>query len=225
MAALAGLGPLGHFDLDFLGGKQVIPRHAEAAGGHLLDGGIELGSEALGQLAALAAVGFPAQAVHGLGQTFMGFPGNGAIAHGPGAEAPDDPLRGLHRFQRNFPAGVQAERQHGADGAGALDFDPPGVLIKQLFVVGPDRLLQQVDGFRGIEMLLRPFSRAQSVEADAGQAGNAARKSGGVVVAAVCLHPIDVRAAQGIGRVGKVSFDELFVQPHRLEQLGALVGL
>ena len=37
LAALAGLGPLGHLDLDVVGVDQVLARHAEAARGDLLD--------------------------------------------------------------------------------------------------------------------------------------------------------------------------------------------
>ena len=38
LAALAGLGALGHLDLDVVGVDQVLAGHAEAAGGDLLDG-------------------------------------------------------------------------------------------------------------------------------------------------------------------------------------------
>ena len=38
LAALAGLGALGHLDLQLVGVDQVVGGHAEAAGGHLLDG-------------------------------------------------------------------------------------------------------------------------------------------------------------------------------------------
>ena len=40
LAALAGLGPLGHLDLQLLGVDQVLAGDAEAAGGHLLDGAV-----------------------------------------------------------------------------------------------------------------------------------------------------------------------------------------
>ena len=40
VAALAGLGALGHLDLDLDGASQVAGGHAEAAGGDLLDGGL-----------------------------------------------------------------------------------------------------------------------------------------------------------------------------------------
>ena len=37
LAALAGLGALGHLDLDLVGAGQVFCRHTKATGGHLLD--------------------------------------------------------------------------------------------------------------------------------------------------------------------------------------------
>ena len=38
LAALAGLGALGHLDLEFVGVDEVVGRNAEAARGYLLDG-------------------------------------------------------------------------------------------------------------------------------------------------------------------------------------------
>ena len=37
LAALAGLGALGHLDLQLIGVDEVVDRHAEAPGGDLLD--------------------------------------------------------------------------------------------------------------------------------------------------------------------------------------------
>jgi len=63
LAAFAGLGALGHLDLEFAGVGEVLARDAEAAGGHLLDGGVlgvAVGHRArkrVGILAAFAGVG------------------------------------------------------------------------------------------------------------------------------------------------------------------------
>ena len=187
--ALPGRGPLGHFDLDFFGGKQVFPCHAEAPGGHLLDGGIKGSAVPHGQFPALAAVAFAAQVIHGLGHTFVGLLGDGAVAHGPGAEAAHDLRRAFHLVQRDFPTGVKIEGQHGTDGARPLVFHPGGVLIEQLLALRPDRLLQKMDGFGSIQMLLRAFSRAQLVHANAGQPGGQPGKSGLMVEPAVRFHP------------------------------------
>ena len=74
LSAFAGLCALRHLDLQFVGVDQVIGGDAEAAAGHLLDGGaprvaVGVGLEALFVFAALAGVGHAAQPVHGDRQT------------------------------------------------------------------------------------------------------------------------------------------------------------
>ena len=73
LAALAGLRALGHLDLDLAAVVQVFRRHAEAAGSDLLDRrarvvAVRPRPEAGRILAALAAVGLRADAVHGDGE-------------------------------------------------------------------------------------------------------------------------------------------------------------
>jgi hypothetical protein len=64
------------------------------------------GSEAVGVLAALAAVAFAADAVHGDGLGFVGLLADGAVGHGTGLEAFDDVGPGFHLFQgRGVSAG------------------------------------------------------------------------------------------------------------------------
>ena len=61
LAALAGLGPLRHLDLDVVGVGEVFRRHAEAAGRELLDRRAALGVvETVGVLATLTGVGLGA---------------------------------------------------------------------------------------------------------------------------------------------------------------------
>ena len=89
LAALAGLGALGHLDLEVVGVDEVLARDAEAAGRHLLDRrAAPLGVvQALGVLAALAGVRLAADAVHGDGQRLVGLRRDRAVAHGAGGEA------------------------------------------------------------------------------------------------------------------------------------------
>ena len=73
LAALAGLGALGHLDLHHVRVDQILGRDAETARRHLLDGrahGIAVGQrlEPVGFLAALAGVRPAANAVHGDGE-------------------------------------------------------------------------------------------------------------------------------------------------------------
>ncbi len=88
LAALAGLGALGHLDLQLVGVDQVLGGDPEAAGGDLLDAGVLVvaalapGVVAVRVLAALTAVGQATEQVHGLGQRLVGLLGQGAVGHG-----------------------------------------------------------------------------------------------------------------------------------------------
>ena len=69
LPALAGLGALGHLDLQLVGVDEVVDRHAEAPGGDLLDRraaqvAVVIGRVARGVLAPLAGVRPGAQPVH-----------------------------------------------------------------------------------------------------------------------------------------------------------------
>ena len=94
LPAFAGLGTLGHLDLDLVGVGQVFGGDPEAAGGHLLDGGAQAvaclerdiardaapaddisqgciglqGRESLAILATFARIRLAADAVHGHGK-------------------------------------------------------------------------------------------------------------------------------------------------------------
>ena len=91
LAALAGLGALGHLDLEVVGVGQVVGGDAEAAGGDLLDRGAALGVvQPFRVLAALAGVGLGADAVHRDGEGLVGLVRDRAVGHGAGGEALDD---------------------------------------------------------------------------------------------------------------------------------------
>ena len=109
LAAFAGLGALRDFDLQVVGVDEIVGGDAEARRGHLLDGAapriaVGVGSVAGLVLAALAGVGFAADAVHGDGQRLVGFLADGAEGHGAGGEALDD-LRRRARRPRSESAG------------------------------------------------------------------------------------------------------------------------
>lgn len=91
LAALAGLGALGHLDLDVVGVDEVLARHTEAAGGDLLDRGAPRGVvQTVRVLAALTGVGLAAQLVHGDGEGLVRLAGDRAVRHGAGREPLDD---------------------------------------------------------------------------------------------------------------------------------------
>ena len=135
LAALAGLGPLGDLDLQVVGVDQVLAGHAEAAGGHLLDGAaaqvaVGVGGEAVGVLAALAGVRAATDPVHGDGQVLVRLGRDGAVGHGAGGEAGHD---GLDRLDLLDGDGAVAARQAAAPGVLARHLT--GQLFRQSFTV------------------------------------------------------------------------------------------
>ena len=226
VSALAGLGALGHLDLDLLRAQQVFPRHAEASRSNLFDRRVQLRPEAFGQFAAFAAVRFSAQMVHGLRHAFVGFLRNGSVAHGPRSEALHDGCRAFDFFDRHGTAGFKPEVQHAADGPRPVLLNGRRVPVKQRPVVGPNRLLKQMDGFRRIQVFLCPSAGAQPVHAHGRQAFFVGLPEGfRVVEAAVAFHPVQVRSAQHTRRVRKVFLHKRPVQPDGLKQLRALISL
>ena len=115
LAAFAGLGALGHLDLELAGVDQVFTRDAKTPGGNLLDGGVKrvavrLRLVAEGILAALARVAFATNAVHGNGQGFVRLLADRSIGHRAGLEALHDALGGLHLVDRDGTAGLELEQ-------------------------------------------------------------------------------------------------------------------
>ena len=111
LAALAGLGALGHLDLDHVGIDEIFRRHAEPARGDLLDRrahGVAIGQrlEAVGFLAALAGVRLAADPVHGDGQRRVRLARDRAEGHGAGGETLDDLARRLDLLERDRLAAV-----------------------------------------------------------------------------------------------------------------------
>ena len=108
LPALAGLGALRHLDLQDVGVDQVFGRDAEPARGDLLDRrahrvAVRQRLEALRLLAALAGIGFAADAVHRDRQRRVRLAADRAEAHRAGRKAPDD-LGSPARPRRAAPA-------------------------------------------------------------------------------------------------------------------------
>ena len=141
VATLAGLGALGHLDLNLEGAAQVAARHAKARTCHLLDRGVlgvAVGQRGLATrvLAALARVGASMQAIHGDGHALVCLFADGAIRHGAGVKAADDVERGLDLVEchRSAAAGIKVEQVAQAHGtAGAVQAG--AVLLKGVVAV------------------------------------------------------------------------------------------
>src|SRR5690606_11627395 len=182
--------------------------------------------EAIRILAALAAVRLPSDAVHREGERLVSLEREGAEAHGPRREAPDDgggrfdllerdgrsfaeaekapdrgpPLRALVRDPRVFAVGLPACRLRGvAHGCHRVRVPHP------LFAPGPPVVLPGV---------------CELPEADIG------RRGPGLLVPAKGLLPeiAEAGALQAARRAGKAAVHHLGPDPDRLEDLGAPIA-
>ena len=234
MATLAGLGALGHLDLNLEGAAQVAARHAKARTCHLLDGGV-LGVTvsqrglATRVLAALARVGAPMQAIHGDGHALVCFLADGTVRHGAGVKAADDVERGLDLVERNrrAAAGIKVEQvaqTHGTAGA----VQAGAVLLKGVVTVLTAGGLQQVNSLR-IDQVILAAERAPLGQTQRGQLiGSRAFKDGkrGVVaLVLLALNVLDTHTAHTAHRAGEIRVDELRRKAHGLEDLRRMVAL
>ena len=160
LAAFAGLGTLGHLDLQFAGVDEIMAGDAKASGSDLLDGAVErvavgLGQVAGGIFAAFASVAFAADAVHGEGLGFVGFLADRAVGHGAGFEPFDDGFDWLDFLEGDDIRGELEEKQ-AAQGAKVfgLVIHQGGVFLEHLVVVVPGGELQFVNGFRVEQVIL-----------------------------------------------------------------------
>ena len=130
LTALAGLGALGHLDLQIVGVDEVLARHAEPARGDLLHGAappvaVGIPRVPLGVLAPFAGVRLPAQAVHGDGQRLVRFLADRPVGHRAGREAPHDRLDRFDLGQRDRRR-VRPEIEQAAQRA-----QPPALIVDE----------------------------------------------------------------------------------------------
>ncbi len=232
LAALAGLGALGHLDLEVVGIDQVLRGDAEAARRHLLDRRAH--RVAAGQadvagriLAALAGVGFAADAVHGDGQGGVRLVGDGSQRHGPGGEALDDLAGGLDLVEGDGDLGV-LDLEEPAQGHEplALIVDEPGVLPVGRVAPRAGGVLELGDG------LARPHV-GLAADTDGVVAARVERgpvERGVAVGDAVQAHRLlgdlaEAHALDGARRAGEVLVAERRRDPDGLEDLRAAVRL
>src|SRR5439155_26125942 len=147
LAALAGLGPLGHLDLKIGAVDEILAGHAEAAGGHLLDGApppVAVGITRVARrvLAALAGVRPAADAVHRDRQGLVRLLADRAVGHGPGGEALQDRLDRLDLLERDGRRG-RLELDETAQGREllALIVTEPRVVLEERVTPASRRVL------------------------------------------------------------------------------------
>ena len=102
LAPFPRLGTLGHFYLNLFGLGEIETGHTKPTRGYLLNGAIfrvaalVSPGKPFGIFTAFTGIGFTPYAVHGNGQRFMGFLGDGTIAHGSGFKPTGNGLDGLY---------------------------------------------------------------------------------------------------------------------------------
>ena len=235
LAALAGLGALGHLDLELVGAGEVLGGHAEPGRGDLLD--LRIGRAAVlarrvpGRvLAALAGVRGAAERLDPDREHAMGLGRERADAH----RRHDEPAR-------DGPRVLDLLERHGRRGAGAAHAEAVAderSLAMEGGAVGREGRVDAGRGVRGAGRGQRlegaRVGRAVEVElavaAEAGEAGvgEPVRSDGGRERAGLLepgqLHGREVRGLQAArpGRGGgEAAGDEVGSELERLEQLAA----
>ena len=232
LAAFAGLGALGHLDLDVVGIDQIFGGDAETARGHLLDGGphrvaIFQRLEAVGFFAAFAGIGTPADAVHRNGQRGMRLSADRAKAHRAGRETLDDLARSFDFVQRHArTVGLEVHQAAQGEQALILVVDLLGEQFVLVRVLATHRMLQARHAFGRPGMVFATQAEGivaahiQHVAIDRIVAERVA-----VTAHAFLGHFLDADAFHGGGGAGEILFDELARQAHRVENLRAAIGL
>ncbi len=227
LAPFAGLGALGHLDLDLLRVGEVLDGDAEPRTGHLLDGAvavlaIRLGLVACGVLAPFARVAGCAQPIHGDGDGLVDLAAEGAMGHGTGAEPSHDGLDGLHLIQRHR---ISWDELQEAPQRRAVIIDDGGETPVQFRIVLPHRPLQQGDGLGTPEMALAvhsPCVLAAVVQLQATLFTNAV----GVLIPQQGFPRdyVQTGSTNGARNAGEVGFHHLPREAHGLEELGAAIA-
>ena len=232
LPTLAGLGALGHLDLEVVGIDQVFGGHAEAPRRYLLDGrthGIAVVERlvTLGVLAALAGVGLAADPVHGDGEIGVRLPRDGTERHGAGGEAPDDLARRFDLVQGQRDAGaLQAEQAAQVAEFPVALVDLCRKCLELLVIAGPDRVLQGADGFGRPHVLLATHPERIFAADIEGVPQHRVVAEGGPVAAHGFLADLgQADAFDGGRRVGEILVNERGVEADGIEDLRPAVGL
>ena len=175
-AALARLGTLRHFDLQFFGIDQIIAGDAKASRSHLFDGavfGIAIGFEGITRriLPSFAGIAFATETIHCYGECFVRFFGYRSVGHGTRFKASGNRFDGFNFVDRNGFVGT-VEVQETAQGRQVfgLLIDEGSVFFVHVVVVGARGVLELVNRKRIKEVIfpaLPPLKMSADVEGTA----------------------------------------------------------
>ena len=210
LTAFTGLRALRHLDLHFLRVDQVVTGDAEAAGGHLLDGGIlgiAVGERdvTFGILAAFTGVGLAADAVHRDRERLVRLLRDRAVAHRTRLETAHDRIHRLHLLDGDGVRRLEVEQSTERGPVLELFVDLLGVILEGVVVAPANRLLELVNGL-GIEQVIlalaTPLVLAAHVERPALR-GTIRERAAMTALhfAGDLLHPDALDAGRGPGEV------------------------
>ncbi len=220
LAAFTGLGALGNLDLQHFGVDQVLRGHAKAAGGHLLDLRALDGAVARRVFTALARVGTRAQAVHRLGQRFVGLWRQCTQRDTGGIEALEDRLQRLDLLQRQRLFG-HLHLQQVADHRHRALVDQRGVFLELGVVALLHGGLQGVDHIRIVGVVFATVNELQQ----AALLDRLARAPGfGCQQLLVAFQVCETRTLDAAGNALEAQADHFLGQADGFEQLRTTVG-
>ena len=225
LAALAGLGALRDFDLDFAGAVEVGRSHAETAGCDLLDLRVRLVPVAVGQEAArvfpaFAGVRAPAEPIHRHRDVLVRLRAERAERHRAGAEAVGDRIVGFDPLKLNGRAVGAEVEQVAQRGRAAIVDHRRELRIRLAVLVLLHRVVQRAPDRRLVGVVIAvapiavPTARVEPVHR-VGVQVPLQRVGRNFAVA----DPADPR-----GRAVERAGDDLLVDPQRLVNLPAEIG-
>ena len=221
LAAFAGLGALRDLDLQHFGVDQIFGRHAEAAGGDLLDLRDLAGAVAQRVFAAFAGIAAAAEAVHRDRQRFVRFGRQGAEAHRRGVETFDDGFDRLHVVERDGGRLRGVEREQIAQRRGRARVHRVGVGVPVVARAAAHRALQRGDHV-GVVLVVFAVRRVLQQAADVRQ--HVVVPGAGRDMRGFFLQRCERGAADPRRRAGEAQVDDLAIQADDLEQLRAAIA-
>mmetsp|Transcript_19838 Transcript_19838/g.56997 ORF Transcript_19838/g.56997 Transcript_19838/m.56997 type:complete len:273 (-) Transcript_19838:1597-2415(-) len=228
LAALAGLGTLGHLDLDLVTVGKVVGSDSETSRGNLLDTGSAVIKETFRILSSLSGVGSTSQTIHRNGQRFVGLSANGTKRHGTGRKALDNISHRFNLIKRDRAARVELELELTAEGyLLVLLVDDSSKFLVSITRVGTSSDLHIHHRTRGVQVCLAALAVVVLTIAGNKRNGIIVVLGVGTVVESVkvAVQSLEVRALDTRRSSGEATVDNLISESNSLEDLRSLVTL
>lgn len=222
LAALPGLGTLGHLDLDLVAVGKVVGRNSETTRGNLLDTGSAVIKETFRILSSLAGVRSTAQTVHRDGKRLVGLSTDGTKGHGTGRKALNNISHRFNLIKRDGAARVELELELTTEGHLLVLFiDDSGKLLVTIAGVGTSSDLQIHHRTWGVQVSLATLAVVELTIAGNKRNGILAVLGVGAVVESVkvTVQGLKVRALDTSGSSGEATVDDLISESNSLEDL------